>query len=243
MSKIARKYLAHFINAAKSGAAVYERLGKDLEEYVAEFNAEVEKKKNILGETSVMLSSYEKQGSVEPWYAESGSALFTRLQGIIDNDYVLDDVASDVVEVKLWETPKGTAYPAVKETVCIEVTSYGGDSTGYQIPFNVHYTGIKTTGTFDIANKTFTPGTNIEYLVTFNVNDGTNQVVGVQITVNGKVLTSDPNGMASASLAAGTFDYSVIASGYTTGTGSITVSTAAVLKAVTLVSSRSKGAG
>ena len=31
MAKIERKYLAHFINTAESGQAVYERLGKDLE--------------------------------------------------------------------------------------------------------------------------------------------------------------------------------------------------------------------
>ena len=29
-------------------------------------------------------------------------------------------------------------------------------STGYQIPFNVHYTGVKTKGTFNISTKTFT---------------------------------------------------------------------------------------
>ena len=38
--------------------------------------------------------------------------------------------------------------------VCI--VSYGGDTTGYQIPFNVHYTGVKTKGTFNISTKTFT---------------------------------------------------------------------------------------
>jgi len=36
------------------------------------------------------------------------------------------------------------------------VTSYGGDTQGYQIPFTVHYTGIKQTGTFDLTTKAFT---------------------------------------------------------------------------------------
>ena len=45
---------------------------------------------------------------------------------------------------------------AVKEECYIEIVSYGGDTTGYQIPFNVHYTGVKTAGTFDPATKTFT---------------------------------------------------------------------------------------
>lgn len=158
MAKIARKYLAHFINAAlpKAEAAVYERLGKDLEEFSPSLSAQVDKKKNIMGETSINISSYEKSASVEPFYADKDSALFTRLQGIIDGNLVLDDLRTDIVEVKLWDEAGGK-YPAIKEEAYIEVTSYGGNTTGYQIPFTVHYTGIKTHGTFDPKTKTFTP--------------------------------------------------------------------------------------
>jgi len=156
MAKIDRKYLAHYINTATDAAAVYERLGKDLEEFSPELSAQVDTKKNILGENSVVISGYEKTGSVEPFYAEEGSGLFKRLQGIIDDALVLDSLKTDVVEVKLWEEAEGGAYPAVKETAYIEVTSYGGDITGYQIPFALHYTGEKVKGTFNVATKTFT---------------------------------------------------------------------------------------
>ena len=159
MAKIERKYLAHFINTSTSGTetASYVRLGKDLEEYSPELSAQVDTKKNILGETSILISSYEKTASVEPYYAEKGDALFTRLQDIIDNQLVLDDLKTDVVEVHLWEGEEGgTAFPAYKEEAYIEVTSYGGDTTGYQIPFTLHYTGVKVKGTFDTKTKTFT---------------------------------------------------------------------------------------
>lgn len=158
--KIERKYLAHYINTAAPGAepqtAVYERLGKDLEEYSPELSAEVSATKNIIGETSIVISSYEKTGSVEPFYAEKESALFARLQAIIDGNLVLDDLKTDVVEVKLWEQEESGAFPAIREEAYIEVTSYGGDATGYQIPFSLHYTGTKTKGTFDPKTKTFT---------------------------------------------------------------------------------------
>ena len=159
MAKIERKYLAHFINAAKSGAeaASYERLGKDLEEFSPELSAQVDTKKNILGETSILISSYEKTGSVEPYYAEKGTPLFERLQEIIDDQLVLDALKADVVEVKLWDEAADGAYPAIKEEVYIEVTSYGGDTTGYQIPFTLHFTGVRTKGTFDVKTKAFTP--------------------------------------------------------------------------------------
>lgn len=156
MAKIERKYLAHYINTAVDGEAVYERLGKDLEEFSPEMSATVETTKNILGQTSVVISAYEKTGAVEPYYAESGTGLFTRLQGIIDDALVLDDVKTDVVEVKLWEQAEGTVYPAICEQAYIEITSYGGDTTGYQIPFTLHFTGEKVKGTFDIGSKTFT---------------------------------------------------------------------------------------
>ena len=157
MAKIERKYLAHFINTAQSGAAAaYERLGKDLEEFSPELSAQVDTKKNILGETSILISGYEKTAGVEPYYAEDGSALFARLQNIIDDGLLLDELKTDVVEVKLWEKVNGTAYPAIKEEAYIEVNSYGGDITGYQIPFTLHYTGVKVKGSFDVATKTFT---------------------------------------------------------------------------------------
>ena len=157
MAKIERKYMAHFINGAKAGEeAVYERLGQDLEEFSPEMAAQVETKKNILGESSVLISGYEKTAAVEPFYAQEGSQLFNRLQEIIDGDLVLDALKADVVDVKLWEGDDTGAYPAVKEAVYIEVTSYGGDTTGYQIPFTIHYTGEKVKGKFNLSTKTFT---------------------------------------------------------------------------------------
>ena len=154
--KIERRYMAHYLNAGFGGEENYCRLGADLEEYSPELTANVEKKSNILGQTSVTIDGYQKQGEVSPYYAEAGDPLFEKLQAIIDGDLVLDDLKTDIVEVKLWGEVSGTAYPAVREECYIEVTSYGGDTTGYQIPFVVHYTGVKTRGSFDVKTKTFT---------------------------------------------------------------------------------------
>ena len=68
----------------------------------------------------------------------------------------MDQLKTDVVEVKLWEQAEDGGYPATKEEAYIEVNSYGGDTTGYQIPFTLHYTGVKVKGTFDVATKKFT---------------------------------------------------------------------------------------
>lgn len=150
--KIERKFLAHYIQC---GEGAYVRLGKDLEEYSPEMSAQVEKNKNILGETSISICGYEKTGQVEPYFAEKGDPLFEKLQAIIDGDLVLEDLKTSVVEVKLWEEG-ANGFPAVKEEAYIEVTGYGGDTAGYQIPFTLHYTGIKQKGTFNPDTKTFT---------------------------------------------------------------------------------------
>ena len=157
--KIERKYMAHYLNAAfNTETPSYVRLGADLEEYSPELSANVEKKSNILGQTSVTIDSYQKQGEVSPYYAEKGDPLFEKLQAIIDGDLVLDDLKTDIVEVKLWGEETSGAFPAVREECYIEVSSYGGDTTGYQIPFNVHYTGVKPKGTFNPTPQAFPAG-------------------------------------------------------------------------------------
>lgn len=157
---IERKLMAHYLDAAAPGdSESFVRLGKDLEEYSATLNANVDKKQNILGETSVKISAYEKEGSVEPYYADENDPLTTRLESIIDDQLVLDACASSEVDVKLWKPVQGqtNVYEAIKYPVMIEVTSDGGDTTGYQIPFNIHYTGKGVKGNFNTSTKTFTP--------------------------------------------------------------------------------------
>ncbi len=154
MGKIARKYMAHYVDA---GDGTLVRLGKDLEEYTPKLSAQVEKTQNILGQTNVCIASYDKAVSVKPYYAEEGDPLFQRLQAIIDGDLTLDELKTQVVEVKLWENAENGMFPAIRENAYIEVSGYGGDTTGYQIPFTLHYTGEKEKGTFDVATKKFTP--------------------------------------------------------------------------------------
>ncbi len=157
MAKIDRKFLAHYINTAEPGeSAVFERMGKDLEEYTPALHARVQKKTDIMGNLSVSISGYEKEGKVTTFYAEPGTGLFTRLQKIIDKGYTLDKLKTEVVDVKLWESPEAGKFPAVKEMAYIEVLGYGGDCNGYHISFALHYTGERNSGRFSIVEKSFT---------------------------------------------------------------------------------------
>ncbi len=158
-TKIERKLMAHYINVNLETPA-WERIGKDLEELNIELNAESEDKHNILGEVETIVSAYAPTGSVEPYFARKGTALFTWLQAAIDDRKVLDDLKVEHLEVHAWEDPTGSgdsaAYVAYKETAVLVPVSYGGDYNGYQIPFELHLQGDRTRGKFAPATKTFT---------------------------------------------------------------------------------------
>ncbi|MEG0899515.1 MAG: hypothetical protein RSF40_07395 [Oscillospiraceae bacterium] len=173
MSQIQRKLQAIFINASTTTTTDYCLLGDDLEELSTELNPNVDTKRNILGESKTKIDGYEPQDSIAPYYADDGSTLFIRLQDIVDRRLTLDDLKTTVIEVHLWELISGTTYIAYREDAIIEVTSYGGDTTGYQIPFNIHRTSNRVKGTFDIETKVFTPATGILGTLQFEVVAGT----------------------------------------------------------------------
>lgn len=159
MGKIERKFLAHLADSSLTSTPAYARLGKDLEEYTTEMNAEVNSTPNILGETSKKISSYEAQASVEPFYADTTDPMYPKLQKIIDDRLVLDDLKTTVLEVHMWEEDEETpgTFVAYREDALIEIASYGGDSTGYQISFNLHHIGNRVKGTYVASTKAFTP--------------------------------------------------------------------------------------
>ena len=158
MSKIERKYLAHYIDENfGTGTASYTRLGKDLEEYSIEMNPDSETKKNILGETSTVVKGYEPSGNVETYYAYEGDALFTKLAAIVNNRSTGSELETTVVDVLV--TASGTVTWAYREDVIVIPQSIGGDTGGVQIPVEVHYNGNRTAGTFNLETKAFTPAT------------------------------------------------------------------------------------
>jgi hypothetical protein len=154
MSKIARKLFATYIHAQTSTPS-YVLLGTDLEELNVEMNANVVKTANILGQNAISIDKYEKQTSVEPYKAETGD-LYTWLKEIFEDEQTLSDLETNVVHVDLNATAVAGAYPAIKETCVVEIVSYGGNTEGFQIPFNIHYMGVRTKGTFNPTTKVFT---------------------------------------------------------------------------------------
>lgn len=162
--KAERKYLAHYLDAAFDityKATNYVRIGKDLEEFGVELNPDVETRKNILGENSVNHNGYEASADADPVYYEYDDALTEKIMEIAMLRKTGDACKTTYVEVLLKPGADDAAAPtvirAVREDVLLIPTSYGGDTSGVQVPFSVNFTGNRVAGTFDLATKTFTP--------------------------------------------------------------------------------------
>lgn len=156
MAKIERKYLAHFLDSDFGKTKVaYVRIGADLEELNEDLSPDVEVKKNILGEQKVSHNGYEVQSEVEPYYADFDDPLFTPLYEITMERKTGDACKTTKVDVLL--NSDGSVESAYREDVYVVPTSFGGDTSGVQIPFTIYNAGNRVKGTFDLTSKTFTP--------------------------------------------------------------------------------------
>ena len=157
MARIERKYLAHFIDAncnvdadnPASAGLSYVRLGQDLEAFAEELNPQVDIRKNILGEQTVIHNGYEVSSQVDPFYAEEGNALYERLIKIANGRLNGDDCRTTRVEAffKLGEDGDLVCDWAYRENCWVVPSSLGGDTSGIQIPFQIMNCGDRVKGT------------------------------------------------------------------------------------------------
>lgn len=160
-----RKYLVHYIDAAFDttyAATDYQLLGADLDTFSIEMNPQVESKQNILGESSVVHSGYEVSSSVDTFYHDVKKTLETKIIELAMERAIGDQCKTSYVEVLYQDGATDDAPPVVisayREDVLTIPKSYGGDTTGVQVPFDIHYCGNRTKGSFDRESRKFTAG-------------------------------------------------------------------------------------
>lgn len=153
---IPREYKLTLVDATPgTDAPTWCVLGDDLDDLKTELSANVDKKKNVLGEEKVRVISYEATDSVDPYYARMGDKLYDLLHKIVVGRLVLDDCKTTVMDVYLYSGETDT-YEAYTEECVIEVKSDGGNTDGLAVPFDIHRTGNRTKGTFSLSKKAFT---------------------------------------------------------------------------------------
>ncbi len=155
---IKRKEFMVFADVGAESTMDWELIGDKVEEMSLEMNPNVETTTDITGITTTALDKYEVQTSVSPMRAKRESKLFAILYDIVKEEKTLSDVERTFLCVNVFDsTGEGEAatYAAWTQKGVIAVQSYGGNTQGLDIPFNIHWSGAKTHGTFNPTTKTF----------------------------------------------------------------------------------------
>lgn len=156
--RLERKYMVHLLDASFGGEATnWVRIGKNMEEFNVELNPSTETKEDVTGEVSFVNSGYAPASDAETFYAVIGDPLFEKLQEIADHRYKDDHCKTKSLEVHMWEGDKTDGFVAWQEDCYVTPKSYGGNTSGYQIPYQVDYVGNRVKGLYVPSTKTFTP--------------------------------------------------------------------------------------
>lgn len=159
MAKLARKALAHYIDGTFGGDGTpkWYLVGKDIDDMSVELNPDTESTENILGETSVKDNGYEVSMSADPYYADPDDEIYSKIKDIAMNRLKGDACKTKVLEVVIDK--ESGPYDAWIEDCIVKPQSYGGDTAGVGIPFDVLFNGNRKQGTATIADRvpTFTP--------------------------------------------------------------------------------------
>ena len=161
--KAPRKYAAHVIDASFGGATpIWYRIGEDNDSLAVEMNPDTEVRKNILGTSSFVHNGYEPSANVDTFYAKRGDKLFNKLHNAVKTQESGDGLKTVWMDVYLWNKGtdnNATVYEASQQTCYVIPDSYGGDTSGVQIPFTANFIGERTAGAYNPTSKTFTAGT------------------------------------------------------------------------------------
>lgn len=148
MAKLERKAYLTFIDSTfkTTGEPSWFLIGKDFEELVVELNPDMETITNILGETSVKDNGYKPEMSADPYYANTDDSIYTKIKDIAMKRLTGDACKTRILEVIVEDTDADT-FEAHQENVIVKPQSYGGDTSGFSIPFNISFDGSRKHGT------------------------------------------------------------------------------------------------
>lgn len=133
-------------------------LGKGNSELSVTMGGSFEQTKDVTGEVSVKDTGYQPQASVATYYADPDDTFYEALKDMALNRKSGDDAKAEYLETLIEDTSDPT-HAAWTENCRIEIVSYGGDTSGLQIAFNIWPDGERKEGTVAFTGKkpTFTP--------------------------------------------------------------------------------------
>lgn len=165
MGKLEREALAHYLDTTwklKSDTAEWEVLGDDIEEMSVELNPDTEQKKTILGKTRTTDNGYQPSMSADPYYADPTKKIYPKIRDIALDRLKGDACRTLMLEVIVEDTA-ALKHLAYVQEVMVKPQSYGGDTSGVNIPFDVTDDGERKKGyvtaeSLKTGNPVFTEG-------------------------------------------------------------------------------------
>lgn len=134
--------------AYTAGSGGWEALGKDDDDLSKELNADTETKKNVLGETTFEHRGYEPVVSMDSYFMDPSRIMYDHLLDVaLQEKYSEEDLIGYLAEAFFTtvneQTKKMTGYCYVRKAWFVP-QSVGGDTSGYQIPFDITPIGPMT---------------------------------------------------------------------------------------------------
>ena len=161
MAKLARRMFAQFFSFGDPATGNWSVLGHDTDDMSIELNPDTSTEKNVLGENSFRHNGFEPEMSMDTYFADPDDAIYDQLLEITmnrDNSEAkfLGYYAEAVFDSYDYDT-KQAAGTAWVQRAWIIPQSAGGDTAGFNIPFNITPVGARTKWTISYDASTYTP--------------------------------------------------------------------------------------
>lgn len=148
---------------ASSGG--WEALGKDVDNFSKELNADTENTKNVLGESAFEHKGYQSTMGLDTYYMAPERLMYAHLLDVaLTEKYDEGSLLGYVAEAYFTSVNEGahtmTGYCYVRRAWIVP-QSVGGDTAGFNIPFTVNPQGTpeKKAITYDMVTNTATVST------------------------------------------------------------------------------------
>ena len=157
MSKLTRGAYRTFLDAAFGGTGTpkWWRLGKYTDDLSVNLNPDVSSNKNVWDESYVEDNGYEPSIESTTYYADPTDPIYPKLRDMAMNRLKGDDCRTTILEVIVEDTA-AAKHRAWKEDVVVKPEEYGGNTSGFQIPFSIHFDGNRKEGSGTIADGALT---------------------------------------------------------------------------------------
>lgn len=156
-SKIKSSQVKLFLNTTPETTATYGLIGDGVKSFKINYNPKTTEEHYVHQDTgSTSVDSYAPTVPVE-MTAKIGDEAFEFIDALRLSLAVGASAETDVVEVSLYKTPVGGAYPAYRQPVSIQIDDMNVEGgTPVTINYTINYVGDATQGTFNPTTGAFT---------------------------------------------------------------------------------------